>query len=98
MRAIDIHVHPTDSRVTRAWTGDPADAEPFFHGAWTDEDLAATAARYQAVDAMAVLLGADAETTTGIPAYPNDELAAAVRAYPDTFVGFAGIDPWKGDL
>ena len=98
MRAIDIHVHPTDERVARAWAGDAADAERFFHGGWTQEDLSATAARYEALDIVAVLLGADAETTTGVPAYPNDELAAACRTYPDRFIGFAGIDPWKGEL
>src|SRR5437588_1741278 len=98
MRAIDVHVHPTDSRVARAWAGEPEDAERFFHGRWVEEDLEATAARYRGLDILAVLLGADAETTTGVPAYPNDELAAACRAHPNLFVGFAGIDPWKGEL
>ena len=98
MRAIDIHVHPTDARVARAWAGEQADAERFFRGPWTHEDLDATAERFRSLDVLAVLLGADAETTTGVPAYPNDELAAACRKYPDRFVGFAGIDPWKGEL
>ena len=47
---------------------------------------------------MAVLLGIDAETTTGIPAVSNDYVADAVRRYPDVFVGFASVDPWKGTL
>src|SRR5205814_2928674 len=98
MRAIDVHVHPTDERVARAWAGDLADAERFFRGPWTHEDLDATAERFRKLDVFAVLLGADAETTTGVPAYPNDELAAAVRKHSDVFVGFAGIDPWKGEL
>ena len=97
-RAIDIHVHPTDERVARAWAGDPADAERFFRGRWPDEDLDATAERYRKLDITAVLLGADAETTTGVPAYPNDELAAAIGRHADVFIGFAGIDPWKGEL
>lgn len=98
MRAIDFHVHPTDERVARAWAGDLADAERFFRGPMLDEDLDATAERYLKLDVFAVLLGADAETTTGVPAYPNDELAQAVAKHPDVFVGFAGIDPWKGAL
>jgi len=98
MRAIDVHVHPTDERIARAWAGDLEDAERFFRGPWTHEDLPATAERPRQLDVMAVLLGADAETTTGVPAYPNDELAAAVRTYPDVFIAFAGIDPWKGEL
>jgi predicted TIM-barrel fold metal-dependent hydrolase len=97
MRAIDVHVHPTDERIARAWAGDLEDAERFFRGPWTHEDLDATASRYASLDVVAVLLGADAETTTGVPAYPNDELAAACRKYPDRFIGFAGIDPWKGE-
>jgi predicted TIM-barrel fold metal-dependent hydrolase len=98
MRGIDVHVHPTDERVARAWAGEAEDAHRFFRGAWPTEDLDATAARFQKLDLFAVLLGADAETTTGVPAYPNDELAAACRKHPDRFVGFAGIDPWKGEL
>jgi predicted TIM-barrel fold metal-dependent hydrolase len=98
VRAIDVHVHPTDDRVARAWAGEREDAERFFRGPWTREDLEATAERFRKLDVLAVLLGADAETTTHVPAYPNDELAAACRAYPDRFLGFAGIDPWKGDL
>src|SRR5258708_9452123 len=97
-RAIDVHVHPTDERVARAWAGDLSDAERFFRGRWPEEDLDATAQRYRKLDITAVLLGADAETTTGVPAYPNDELAAAVKQHSDVFIGFAGIDPWKGKL
>src|SRR5919199_621654 len=98
MRAIDVHVHPADERVVRAWAGDPADARAFFRGGWPDEDLDATAQRYRGLDILAVLLGADAETTTGVEPYPNDELAAACAAHPDVFIAFAGIDPWKGEL
>ena len=96
MRAVDVHVHPTDERIARAWGGEMEDAERFFRGSWTHEDLDATAERYRKLDVFAVLLGADAETTTGVPAYPNDELAAACRKYPDRFIAFAGVDPWKG--
>src|SRR6266542_4729604 len=98
MRGIDFHVHPCDERVVRAWAGDEADFERFFRGKLLREDLNATAERYRALDLVGVVLGADAETTTGVPAYPNHELAAACRKYPDVFVGFAGIDPWKGSL
>lgn len=98
MRAIDFHVHPCDERVARAWAGEPADAERFFRGKLLNEDMDATAKRYRELDLFAVVLGADAETTTGVPAYPNDELATACRTHADVFVGFAGIDPWKGEL
>ena len=55
MRAIDIHVHPTDARVARAWAGEQADAERFFRGPWTHEDLDATAERFRSLDVLAVL-------------------------------------------
>jgi predicted TIM-barrel fold metal-dependent hydrolase len=97
-RAIDFHVHPCDPRIARAWAGEPADYERFFRGAVTSESDEAMAERFRGLGLMGVLLGADAETTTGVEAYPNDALAATCRANPDLFVGFAGIDPWKGQL
>jgi predicted TIM-barrel fold metal-dependent hydrolase len=98
LRGIDVHVHPCDSRIARAWAGEPMDYERFFRGGVLVEDTAAMAERYRALGLMGVLLGADAETTTGVEPYPNDELASICRAHPDLFVGFAGIDPWKGEL
>lgn len=98
LRAIDFHVHPCDPRIARAWAGEPADYERFFRGPVTAESDEAMAARYRGLGLMGVLLGADAETTTGVEPYPNDALAATCRANPDLFVGFAGIDPWKGQL
>jgi uncharacterized protein len=98
VRAIDVHVHPTDERVARAWAGELEDARAFFRGPWPEEDLDATAERYRKLDLFGVLLGADAETTTGVPPYPNDELAAACRKHPDVFIAFASVDPWKGEL
>ncbi|MCC6179520.1 MAG: amidohydrolase [Chloroflexi bacterium] len=96
LKAIDFHVHPCDARIAAAWAGDPEDYERFFRGPVLLETGAAMAERYRRQGLMGVLLGADAETTTGVTPYPNDDLAATCRAYPDLFVGFAGIDPWKG--
>ena len=96
LRGIDFHVHPCDPRIAQAWAGHPHDYERFFRGPVLSESDAAMAERFRGLGLMGVLLGADAETTTGIEAYPNDDLAATCRANPDLFVGFAGIDPWKG--
>lgn len=98
LRGIDFHVHPCDPRIAQAWAGDPADYEKFFRGPVTAESDDQMAARFRGLGLMGVLLGADAETTTGVEPYPNDDLAAICRAHPDLFVGFAGIDPWKGGL
>jgi predicted TIM-barrel fold metal-dependent hydrolase len=96
LRGIDFHVHPCDPRIATAWAGHPHDYEKFFRGPVLAESDDAMAERFRGLGLMGVLLGADAETTTGIEAYPNDNLAATCQANPDLFVGFAGIDPWKG--
>jgi hypothetical protein len=98
LRGIDFHVHPCDARIARAWAGEPEDYERFFRGTVLSESDEAMAERFRGLGLMGVLLGADAETTTGIEPYPNDTLAATCQANSDLFVGFAGIDPWKGEL
>src|SRR4051812_18529985 len=98
LRGIDFHVHPCDPRIAQAWAGHPHDYERFFRGPVTSETDAAMAERFRGLGLMGVLLGADAETTTGVEAYPNDDLAGICNDHPDLFLGFAGIDPWKGGL
>ena len=44
---------------------------------------------------LAVITGRDCETTYGFPAN-NGSILEFVRAYPEIFVGFWGIDPHKG--
>lgn len=44
-----------------------------------------------------VIVGIDAETTCHYKV-PNELVADAVNAYPDRFIGFAGVDPNKGLL
>lgn len=61
------------------------------------EDVAAMAARYEALDTVGVLLTVDSETTTGDTPDGNDYTAGIVAAYPDRFVGLASVDPHKGD-
>ena len=76
--------------------GSADEMHSFFRGDVLMESLEATAERFQRLDLMAVLLGTDVETTTGLAPLSNDLVAEAVRRWPDVFVGFAGIDPWKG--
>jgi uncharacterized protein len=96
--AIDFHVHPATREATEALAGPPEQTTDFFHGAVTLVSIDETAAQYRQLGLVAVLLGIDAETTTGIPAVSNDYVADAVRRHPDVFVGFASVDPWKGTL
>jgi uncharacterized protein len=44
-----------------------------------------------------VIVAVDAETVLRYKV-PNELVAKAVRAYPDRFIGFAGVDPHKGTI
>jgi predicted TIM-barrel fold metal-dependent hydrolase len=97
LRAIDMHVHPG----TREYLVDSggkylSDALDYFHrhdAIVTADEMAAT---YRRLDMMACLLAWDAETATGLPPTTNDYVAGLVKQYPDCFMGFASVDPWKG--
>jgi predicted TIM-barrel fold metal-dependent hydrolase len=61
----------------------------------TEEQLAE---RYQSLDIMGILLAWDSETNTGTKRLSNEYVAGLVKKYPRTFLGFAGVDPWKGKV
>jgi uncharacterized protein len=97
VRAVDFHVHlPFPEWVEGSLGPYREPAERYFRHQivlQTAEELAAT---YEAIDCVGVLLGWDAETATRRPRLPNDLVAEVVHRFPGRFVGFAGIDPWKG--
>ncbi len=99
--AIDIHVHPPVAEMNAAG-GELALAAARSFGIEIDEPIAmpleAVANDYSSQAMMAVLLAWDAESATGYPRYSNDEVAGAVEKYPDTFIGFGSVDPWKGKV
>jgi predicted TIM-barrel fold metal-dependent hydrolase len=99
MRAIDMHVHPG----TREYLVDSggkylSDALHYFHRHDAVVSAAEMAAYYRQLDMIAVLLAWDAETATGLPPVTNDYVASLVKEYPDCFIGFASVDPWKGAM
>ena len=97
MRAIDMHVHPgTKEYLIDAGGKYLADALAYFHRRDAVVSLDEMAAEYRREEITAVLLAWDAETYTGLPPVTNDYVAEAVRKYPDVFIGFASVDPWKG--
>ena len=94
IRAIDIHVHPNHDEAVASGGVYLEWAKRHFKGEGTTaESLTDTAARYRSQRMMAVLLGKDARTNTGLPAIPNDSIASAVRDHPDVFLGFGAVDP-----
>jgi predicted TIM-barrel fold metal-dependent hydrolase len=97
VRAIDVHVHvpaPADHPSTKE-----KEAMAGYFGAGnmpaTPDEMYQT---YKALDIFAVIFEIDAETTSGEPYVGNDYVASIVQKYPEQFMGFASVDPWKGKL
>ncbi len=97
MRAIDCHVHPGTKEDLVAGGEYIQDAIRYFRLKAEPLSEEALAARYRAIDAKGVLLAWDAETNTGCPPLSNEYVAGLVRRFPDTFIGFGSVDPWKGE-
>ena len=96
-RAIDVHVHPSSKNYLVEAQGHYAKAtEAYFRTSIPVRSEEELAQEFRALDIVGVLLGWDAETNTGLPAVSNDWVAGMVRRFPDTFLGFGGVDPWKG--
>jgi uncharacterized protein len=97
MRAIDIHVHVPIP------PGHPAALEKeqlagYFKSGPMPRSPEEIYEKYKALDIFAVIFDIDAETSTGVPYVGNDYVASIARTYPDQFMGFASVDPWKGAL
>jgi hypothetical protein len=97
MKAIDVHVH-VPAPADHASTKEKQDMAGYF-GAGdmpnTPQDMYNT---YKELDIFGVIFEIDAETTSGQPYVGNDYIASIVQQYPDQFIGFASVDPWKGQL
>jgi hypothetical protein len=97
MRAIDIHVHVPEP------PGDPAAEERermagYFRAGPLPQSPEEMYEKYKALDIFGVIFSIDAETRSGARYVGNDYVAGVVRRYPDQFLGFASVDPWKGAL
>lgn len=99
MLAIDMHVHPgTKEYLVDAGGKYLKDALTYFHKKDVIVSLEEMARYYREIDMLGVLLAWDTETQTGLPPVTNDYVAAAVEKYPESFIGFASVDPWKGRM
>jgi predicted TIM-barrel fold metal-dependent hydrolase len=97
-RAIDFHVHLPIAEFMDVAIGQYRQAaEQFFHISVTLRDVDAIAAHYREQDIIGVLLAWDAETATGRKPLRNETVAEIVRRFPNQFVGFASVDPHKGE-
>ena len=95
MQAIDMHVHvPRQPGLPEI--GIEAELKRYFRVVSAPKDAEEMAQKYKELDILGVIFSVDAETTTGEPPDTNDYVADIVKRYPQQFVGFASVDPWKG--
>jgi predicted TIM-barrel fold metal-dependent hydrolase len=98
LAAIDMHVHPATEEWLVAGLGPLREAtEHHFRTEIPVRTVAEMAEEFRVDDVIAVLFAWDAETATGRPPTTNDFVAACVHAHPDVFLGFASVDPHKGE-
>jgi len=97
--AIDVHTHAEVSNSGRSSLSEELElaSTRYFRAKqvrrWT---LGEMAEYYRERKIACVVFTVDAESTTGVPPVPNEEVAEAARAHPDVFIPFASIDPAKG--
>lgn len=97
-RAIDVHVHPSTPEYVDAAMGHFGPAcESYFRTTLPRHRVDEMAAVFRDADVLGVLLAWDAETHTKLPPVTNDFVAQCVRDHPDAFLGFASVDPLKGE-
>jgi len=95
---IDFHVHPTEPEL---WIDSTGSLAPAIQKNQKLRDrfikpVEAMAEEYRSCNTMGILLAWDAESGTGLKKYSNERVVDIVKAYPDLFIGFASVDPWKG--
>ncbi|MBI3015903.1 MAG: amidohydrolase [Candidatus Tectomicrobia bacterium] len=97
VRPIDIHMHPSTD-LFMAGGGDYLKAiDEFFKVNHPVKDVDEVVEDMDSAGvALGVIFGWDAESATGLPPIPNDHIAELVAEFPDRFIGFASVDPWKG--
>ena len=97
IEAIDVHVHAEVGRggedgLRPEWR----EAAAAYFGEHDLPTVDTVAAYYRERKLAAVVFTVDAETVTGRPAVPNEEIAAAAAANADVLIPFASVDPHKG--
>jgi uncharacterized protein len=97
--AIDVHTHAEISGDGHSSLSGEllAASEKYFKAPGHRQPTIPEMAQYYRERNMAaVVFTVDAEHATGHPPIPNEEVAEACAAHPDTLIPFASIDPWRG--
>ncbi len=97
--AIDVHTHAEVSRSGQhSLASELVDASSSYFKLEQDKrpTLTEIAAYYRQRQMACVVFTVDAESATGVPPVPNEEVAEAAAANPDVIIPFASIDPARG--
>lgn len=94
--AIDAHTHPQTEEFLTAMGAHREQMGRHFGKERRPISFAEQADLYRERRMMAVILNSDAETVSGVRGAPNDLIGRAQEEHSDVFIGFCGIDPWKG--
>ncbi|MFF2409493.1 amidohydrolase family protein [Streptomyces sp. NPDC058092] len=96
--AIDVHTHAEVSEKGGASLSAELDraAGAYFKAEHRHPTLPEIAAYYRERRMACVVFTVDAESATGTPPVPNEEIAEAALRNPDVIIPFAGVDPYKG--
>jgi hypothetical protein len=97
--AIDMHTHAEVSASGHASLAEElmsASAAHFKTAGPRKPTIPEMAAYYRERNMAAVVFTVDAETVTGHPPVPNEEVATACADNADVLIPFASLDPWKG--
>ncbi len=96
--AIDVHTHAEVSEAGHNSLGaDLLEASrAYFKAERRPPTLPEIAAYYRERRMACVVFSVDAESATGVPGVPNEEVAKAAADNPDVMIGFASIDPARG--
>ena len=98
IKAIDTHCHPSTAEYLEGSFGPIMQRTvEHFKSPIPTRTVDQMAEEYRKLGVMACVSGFDAETTMGTPPTSNDLIADMVKKHPDVFIGFAGVDPWKGE-
>lgn len=93
-KAIDVHIHPPGPHGESLTSS--AEAQKYFRAAPPPASVEEMAEYYAKLDLFGVVFAIDDETVSGRPPIPNGHIADIATRYPDQFVAFGSIDPWKG--
>jgi len=97
MRAIDIHIHVPEP-PSGAGAEEQRKMAGYFKAGSMPQSPDEMYEKYKALDIFGVIFSIDTETHSGDRYVGNDYVADVVRKYPDQFIGFASVDPWKGAI